>query len=868
MRYLIVFCFFWRIAFSLSAQGFVDHEVLVQLKKGIDPKTIASLFAKGNGSFSRFHLKEVVSEPMQIYAYAWEGDLINEEEALLYLSNLKEVHVAQLNHFIQDRNVPNDPLVGSQWHFADPQDNDIDADLAWDITTGGQTALGDEIVACVVETQGAKWDQEDILPNHWVNVNEVPDNGLDDDGNGYIDDYDGWNVTSSTDNSSNGNHGTQVSSMIGAKGNNALGVSGVNWDVKLMQVQMGGITEASVISAYTYPLVMRKLYNNTNGQLGAFVVVTNSSWGIDNAMSSGYPLWCQMYDTLGHYGIISCAATANNNVNVDNVGDMPTACPSDYLIAVTATNNSDVRTYSGYGISSIDLGAPGENVLMAGNTNYATASGTSFASPCVAGSVALLYAAPCLSFATLAHNSPQTAAMWVKNYLLNGVDAVSNLASEVATGGRLNVRNSLDLLMNACSNSDCLAPYDVQVTTSETSSLVDISWSAIGNGVVEMQIHPVGSNSWMTISDLNSSIVFDTLQACAIYEFQLRMSCDTAWSDWSILYNFTTTGCCYHPNTSSLSGITNQSATLTWPPILASGGYTIALTGNGMQTVNYTTADTTISWNDLLSCTDYTAVIYANCADPMTQLNYVNWTTLGCMSCSEMQVCQGLCTDAGSEWIEQVTFGTINNLSGTDGGYGDYTAMTTALVLGQTYPITITPGFGTVPYVEYTKVWIDWDGSGTFEDAELALDPGQGSSAVVNGNITVPMTASLGSARMRIGLTYYGVLGSGQIPEACGSFAYGEFEDYCLTIQQTASVSEKQENPLLIFPNPNNGQFTLVGCNDASSIRIIDVQGRQVFAYHGWIPEVWNAEVQIAAGIYWLMIDGSEGGKKIKMIVN
>jgi serine protease len=868
MRNLLVVCFFWMCVLYTHAQGFVGHEVLVQLSNGAEPKELTANFSKNNGSFSRFHLKEVVSAPMRIYLYAWEGDLIQEQEVLLYLSTLKDVQTAQLNHFIQDRNVPNDPLVGSQWHFADPQDNDIDADLAWDITTGGQTALGDQIVACVVETQGAKWDQEDILPNHWVNIHEVPDNGLDDDGNGYVDDYDGWNVSSNSDNSSNGNHGTQVSSMIGAKGNNALGVSGVNWDVKLMQVQMGGITEASVISAYTYPLVMRQLYNNTNGQLGAFVVVTNSSWGIDNAMSSGYPLWCQMYDTLGHYGIISCAATANNNVNVDNVGDMPTTCPSDYLIAVSATNSSDVRTFSGYGTTNIDLGAPGENVLMAGNTSYATASGTSFASPCVAGSVALLYSAPCLSFASLVHSSPQTAAQWVRNYLLNGVDAVTNLSAEVATGGRLNVRNSLDLLMNECSNSNCLAPYDIQVATNETSSTVGISWSAMGSGEVEMQIRTVGSTNWSTISQLSSSISFDTLQTCALYEFQLRMACDTAWSDWSILYNFTTVGCCYHPQSFIISGVTELNTTLEWPSIFASQGYTVALTANGQQTQEFTTNVPSITWMDLIPCTDYTAVIYSNCADPMTQLIYANWTTLGCMSCSEMQVCQGLCTDAGSEWIEQVSLGAINNLSGTDGGYGDYTSLTTALVLGQTYPMTITPGFGSVPYVEYTKVWIDWDGSGTFEDTELVFDPGQGSSAVVNANITVPMTATLGSARMRIGLTYYGVLGSGQIPEACGSFAYGEFEDYCLTIQETALVSENQELPIILYPNPNDGHFMLSGLDGFQSVEILDTQGRVVYQSKGIVTSNWNIDLKIAPGVYWVMSQGKDGGKKTKMIVN
>ena len=269
------------------SQDFMSKEVLVQIKREGTILEVERSLMQHFGSFADFRIKQNVSKPMRIFLLTWEQEGISEKEVLEFLGVQPEVNVAQLNHIIEERTTPNDPLFANQWQFVDPQDNDIDADLAWDITTGGTTALGDEIVACIVEGNGSKWDQEDILPNHWVNTNEIAGNGIDDDNNGYVDDYDGWNVSGNNDNFSNGNHGTQVSSMIGSKGNNALGVTGVNWDVKLMQVQMGGVSEANAIAAYTYPLVMRQLYNNTNGQQGAFVVVTNSSWGIDNAAAAG-----------------------------------------------------------------------------------------------------------------------------------------------------------------------------------------------------------------------------------------------------------------------------------------------------------------------------------------------------------------------------------------------------------------------------------------------------------------------------------------------------------------------------------------------------------------------------------------------------
>ena len=162
-------------------------------------------------------------------------------------------------------------------------------------------------------------------------------------------------------------------------------------------------------------------------------------------------MWCAYYDDLGAVGILNCGATANNNVNIDVVGDMPTGCGSDYMVAVTATNDNDVRTFSGYGATTIDLGAPGENVFLpSGSTGYGGTSGTSFASPCVAGGIALVYSAPCADLASNALSSPQATADAVRSYILNGVDQVANLVGETVTGGRLNVRNALDLAIENC----------------------------------------------------------------------------------------------------------------------------------------------------------------------------------------------------------------------------------------------------------------------------------------------------------------------------------------------------------------------------------------------------------------------------------
>ncbi len=468
MKRILLFSFFFALIFSAFAQNespYIKGELIVQLAPGVRTDNLEKDLYRLQGKVSGLKLKKVLSDNQNIVLLDYNAREYPPNYVLDKVRGHEDVLLVQFNHIVQERLTPNDPSLGTQWHHVDASDNDIDSDLAWDITTGGLTQNGDEIVVCVIEGGGSNYNHTDLIANHWVNTGEIPGNGIDDDGNGYVDDYNGWNPVTLNDNVGAGGHGTAVSGMIGAKGNNSNGGVGVNWDVKIMQVGLGSLTEASVISSYEYAFDMRNLYNTTNGAEGAFVVATNASWGIDNANPSSYPVWCAYYDALGAVGILNCGATANNNVNVDSVGDMPTGCSSDYMVAVTATNSSDVRTFSGYGINSIDLGAPGESVFLpSGSSGYSSTSGTSFASPCVAGAIALMYSAPCSDIANLALSNPQAAADLIRTYLFQGVDPVANLATEVATGGRLNVNNSINLLLGNCGPLPPCEPNAIALT--------------------------------------------------------------------------------------------------------------------------------------------------------------------------------------------------------------------------------------------------------------------------------------------------------------------------------------------------------------------------------------------------------------------
>lgn len=432
----------------------VPGELIIMFEKNIDPVAFAQEHASVAGFKTSLTSVKQLSKLSNIYLFKFNEERGDGEVLIKELSEVEGVKAVQLNHFVADRATPNDPSFAQQWHHIQSGDHDIDSELAWDITTGGSTANGHQIVVAVLEGGGSNWDHTDLIDNHWVNSAEIPNNNIDDDGNGYVDDYNGWNTTSNSDVISAGGHGTSVSGMIGATGNNSQGGAGVNWDVGIMQVQMGGLTESNVIAAYSYPHTMRDLFNQSNGAEGAFVVATNASWGIDLANPANYPVWCAYYDDLGASGILNCGATSNSAVNVDVQGDMPTGCSSDYMVTVTATNSSDVRTFSGYGATTIDLAAPGESVyLPSGSSSYSSTSGTSFATPCVAGAIALVYSIPCSDLASSAISAPQSTADLVRGFILDGVDPVAQLASETVTGGRLNVFNSVSLAMQNC-NSD------------------------------------------------------------------------------------------------------------------------------------------------------------------------------------------------------------------------------------------------------------------------------------------------------------------------------------------------------------------------------------------------------------------------------
>lgn len=454
MKIIILLIFSLTVIFT-TAQNTSDRvpgEVLIMLKHGANPEIDVSL--KSSLELLGITIDRKITRSFNVWLVKFDEQSQIPAKVLQKIKNHPMVEIVQYNHIVQEREtLPDDPNFNQQWAFKNTGQAggtpgaDIKATEAWDISTSGVTALGDTIVVAVVDG-GVDLNHFDL--NLFKNYNEIPSNNIDDDNNGYIDDFHGWNAYNNTGNLVPHDHGTHVAGIIGAKTNNGLGVSGVSYNAKVLPIAGSGSNDVLVASAYDYVYTMRKLYNESLGQAGAYIVASNSSFGVNQGDPEDYPLWGAMYDSMGLVGIANVAATANAGWDVDIESDIPTAMTNESLITVTNTTNLDVRNgQAAWGLNSIDLGAPGTNIFSTRQNNlYGSKTGTSMATPMVTGSIALMYAVTDSARMQEYRMFPPLAVSRFKRYLIATVDTLTSLATSTVSGGRLNLFNALSMAAN------------------------------------------------------------------------------------------------------------------------------------------------------------------------------------------------------------------------------------------------------------------------------------------------------------------------------------------------------------------------------------------------------------------------------------
>ncbi|MEO1625047.1 MAG: GEVED domain-containing protein [Bacteroidota bacterium] len=812
---LLLWCSFDGSTVYGQALEHVQGELLIQLEKGLSPAEFNDRL-QNNRTAARLQIHKAISPSQNIWRLSFDHNQINEYDLLAHIQGLAGVHLAQFNHLVHDRMEPNDQFFSQQWQLQSNSNplSHLHIDPVWDRTVGGTTPYGDSIVLCILDS-GFDALHGDLLPNIYRNQREIPNNDIDDDGNGYVDDYWGWNVVSQSDAIGSGGpgtaHGTAVSGICGALGDNLTGICGINWNLQMMLV-VRGYTEAQIIQAYEYPLKMRRLYNQTKGEQGAFVVATNASWGLDDKMASEAPLWCALYDSLGTEGILNVGATTNRNVDIDVNGDLPTSCGSSYLIGVTNINQDGQKVSdAGYSDQHIDLGTFGKDIFTTlSNNSYGLFSGTSASAPHVTAAIGLLYATPCPTLSELARIDPPAAALAARSYLLRGARPNPQLAGLTVRASQLDINGSVEELINNCNLSECYNPYGLQITDIDRDG-ASVRWAQVDvvQGV-DLRYRVRGGLNWTVLENVSSGLRLERLNACTNYELQCRSYCGTGSNDFSRSYYFKTAECCESPTQVVIRYVGENSADIRWNRSRNAIDYQLEYRAIGQQDwIIRTAQDTSFLLDRLPPCRGYECRVKTRCIanSPTAYSPIANFQTLGCGSCTDNRYCvSGVVSSNNNIWIKKVSAqGMVNRSSRNDTGYEDHTDQSTSMYPGYAHEIEVEVEAPFQILSPKLMIWIDLNQDGLFDDDKELLLTKQLTQATSKHLLSLPLGIPIGNTRMRMALR------DAPYPPCGIRGIVGEVEDYCVDFVTSEeclepvnlTVTQQQDNLLLRWNNGN-----------------------------------------------------------------
>jgi subtilisin family serine protease len=412
----------------------VPNEVLIKFREGVDENGKTLVLGKFGGK----HKEKILTSMMEkrgdkqgIAVVSMPGTV---DDAIARMKGLPEVEYAEPNYIYTHEAVSNDPyyttssrLWGMYGDGTSPANQyGSQAGEAW---AAGHTGTATVYVGIIDE--GYMYTHEDLAANAGKNPYEISGNGIDDDGNGYKDDVYGWDFDGNNNTVFDGiadDHGTHVAGTIGAVGGNGKGVAGICWNVRLLDAKFLGATGGTTANA----ILAVDYFTNLKSK-GLNIVATNNSWG-----GGGFSqLLKDAIDRAGAQNILFIAAAGNNATDNDVTPSYPASYTSSNIIAVAAiTSTGTLASFSQYGATSVDIGAPGQAIyssvpVKSGKkvvSGYASYNGTSMATPHVTGACALY-----------ASTHPGSTPAQIKAAILGSAVPTASLAGKCVTGGRLNV---------------------------------------------------------------------------------------------------------------------------------------------------------------------------------------------------------------------------------------------------------------------------------------------------------------------------------------------------------------------------------------------------------------------------------------------
>ncbi len=423
-----------RSSARTNVQNYEPNEVLIKFKSGVSDVKQAEILGKIGGKIKEKILTKLMKKFGDNNGISLVQMPINALEAIARVKDLSEIEYAEPNYIYTHNAVSNDTYYtnGSLWGMygtsTSPSNQfGSNAALAW---ANGKTGLNTVYIGIIDE--GYMYTHEDLATNAGKNPGEISGNGVDDDGNGLVDDIYGWDFAGNDKQVFDGvgdDHGTHVAGTIGGIGGNGKGVAGVCWNVKMLNAKFLGSTggtTANAIKAVDY-------FTDLKVRHGLNIVATNNSWG-----GGGFSQALQdAIQRANNAGILFIAAAGNANSNNDATNNYPSNYNIANVIAVASiTNTGGLSSFSNYGATQVDLGAPGSGIYSTVPVSskgkvisgYASYNGTSMATPHVTGAAAL--------YASIYAGA---SAASIKSALLSSVTATPSLSGKCVTGGRLNV---------------------------------------------------------------------------------------------------------------------------------------------------------------------------------------------------------------------------------------------------------------------------------------------------------------------------------------------------------------------------------------------------------------------------------------------